>query len=149
MSYARRPAVATAIGTAVMSSMSLSYYFDRIAIALSAVCILHCLAVPVLIAVLPIASVSLGDDSHFHEWMLWVVVPTSLFALGIGMRCHDRYWIPAAGGAGLALVIAAAVIAHGVWPWWQELVLSVIGSVILGVAHWRNFIQVRRPHVHK
>jgi hypothetical protein len=131
-----------------MTSMSFSRYFDRIAIALSAVCVLHCLAVPLLAALLPIAFVSLGVDSHFHEWMLWGVVPTSLFGLGIGLRYHQRYLIAVIGAAGLAIVAYAAIVAHNSWPWWQELSLSVAGSVLLVAAHWRNFVEVRRSHVH-
>ena len=48
-------------------------YFDHLAIALSTVCIVHCLALPILIAVLPIVALTLGTgDSHFHALMLTV-----------------------------------------------------------------------------
>ena len=133
----------------VVASMSVSRYFDRIAIALSAVCILHCLAAPLLAAVLPIAFVGLGLDAHFHEWLLWGVVPTGLFGFGIGLRYHQRYWIPVAGALGLAIVAFAAIVAHNSWSWWQELLTSVLGSVALVVAHWHNFLEVRRSHVHE
>ena len=126
--------------------MSLSRYFDRIAIALSAVCIVHCLAVPLLAVLLPIAFVGLGEDSHFHEWMLWGVVPTSLLGFGLGLRYHGRYGIAIGGMAGLAVVAYAALVAHGAWAWWQELLLSTIGSALLVLAHWRNFVEVRRLH---
>ena len=126
--------------------MSLSRYFDRIAIALSAVCIVHCLAVPLFAVLLPIAFIGLGGDSHFHEWMLWGVVPTSLVGFALGLRYHGRYGIAAAGMAGLGIVAWAAIVAHGAWPWWQELVLSMLGSVLLVLAHWRNFVEVRQRH---
>jgi hypothetical protein len=48
--YARRP-------------MTLSRYFIA-AIALSAICMVHCLAM-LLVAVLPIAAVSFSDNAHF------------------------------------------------------------------------------------
>ena len=41
-------------------------------------------AVPVLVAVLPIAALSFGGDSHFHGLMLWLVVPTSVFGFAFG-----------------------------------------------------------------
>jgi len=131
-----------------MTSMSLSRYFDRIAIALSAVCIVHCLAVPLFAALLPIAFFGLASDSHFHEWMLWGVVPTSLFGFILGVRFHGRYGIAFAGLTGLAIVAFAAVVAHAAWTWWQELALSVVGSAVLVGAHWRNFVEVRRRHRH-
>jgi hypothetical protein len=128
--------------------MSLSRYFDRIAIALSAVCILHCLAVPALAVILPIAFVSFGAQAHFHEWMLWGVVPTSVFGFALGLRYHRRIWIAIVGVVGLAIVAFAAIVAHASWMWWQELLVSIIGSFILASAHWKNFVEVRRVHTH-
>jgi hypothetical protein len=128
--------------------MSLSRHFDRIAIALSAICILHCLAVPLLAAVLPIAFVTVGVDAHFHEVMLWGVLPTSLFGFGFGLRYHRRYRIVVVGAVGLAIITFAAIVAHGAWAWWQELSLSILGSVLLVTAHWRNFLEVRHAHIH-
>jgi hypothetical protein len=128
--------------------MSFSRYFDRVAIGLSAVCIVHCLAIPLLAALLPIALAGLGSDDHFHTWMLWGVVPTSLLGFGIGVRYHGRYLLALAGATGLGIVVLAALVAHGHWLWWQEMLLSIVGSVILVLAHWRNFLEVRRCHRH-
>ena len=64
--------------------MLLSKYFDRVAIALSTICIVHCLAMPFVIALLPVTAFALGGDGHFHSLMLWFVVPTSV--LGFGAR---------------------------------------------------------------
>lgn len=136
------------LSQAVMLTMSVSRYFDRIAIALSAICILHCLAVPLLAAILPFAFVSMGTEAHFHEWLLWGVVPTSLFGFGFGLRYHQRYWIPVTGAVGLAIVAFAAIVAHDAWVWWQELLLSALGSVLLVAAHWYNFLEVRHSHIH-
>lgn len=129
--------------------MSLSRYFDRVAIALSAICIVHCLAIPLLAALLPIALVGFGSDNHFHEWMLWGVVPTSLIGFGLGLRYHGHFAVALAGAAGLGIVALAALVAHGNWQWWQEVVLSMAGSIVLVLAHWRNFVEVRRCHRHE
>ena len=80
--------------------------------------------------------------------MLWGVVPTSLLGFALGIRYHGRYDIAAMGIFGLAIVATAALLAHERWLWWQELLLSVVGSVALVVAHWRNFVEVRRCHRH-
>ncbi|HUQ50979.1 MAG TPA: MerC domain-containing protein, partial [Gammaproteobacteria bacterium] len=50
--------------------MLLSKYFDRVAIVLSTICIVHCLAMPFVIAVLPVAAFAVGGDGHFHSLML-------------------------------------------------------------------------------
>ena len=128
--------------------MIASRHFDQIAIALSAVCLVHCLAVPVLVAVLPIAAVSFGSDAHFHSLMLWLVVPTSLVGFGFGYRIHRRPPIPAAGLLGVAVLATAALWGHSSWAESVEVTVSVIGSLILGSAHWLNFREVRRAHHH-
>jgi hypothetical protein len=128
--------------------MHLSRHFDQVAIALSAICLVHCLAVPVLVAVLPIAVVSFGSDQHFHGLMLWLVVPTSVFGFSLGYRLHRRADIVLTGAAGIAVLAAAALYGHTAWPQTAELLVSVAGSLLLGSAHWRNFRLVRRCHRH-
>jgi hypothetical protein len=128
--------------------MQISRHFDRIAIALSAICIVHCLAVPVFVAVLPIAAVSFGNSGHFHGLMLWLVVPTSLVGFLMGFRLHRRAGLVAQGAAGVVILGAAAVWGHEVWPEWFEVLISVAGSLVLASAHWQNFRAVRRCHRH-
>ena len=66
--------------------MAASRYLDRIAISLSTICVVHCLAMPFLVAMLPVAALTVGNDGHFHALMLWLVVPTS----AIGFLTLDR-----------------------------------------------------------
>lgn len=129
--------------------MQISRHFDQIAIALSAICIVHCLAVPVLIAVLPIAAVSFGNSEHFHGLMLWLVVPTSFFGFLMGYRLHRRAGLVALGFVGVVILAAAAVWGHAAWPEWLEVLVSVAGSLLLASAHWQNFRAVRRCHRHR
>lgn len=140
--------VANAPASRPRAPMPHSKYIDQIAIALSAVCIVHCLAVPVLVAVLPIAAVTFAAGSHFHELMLWVVVPTSLAGFVFGVRVHRRFGIALVGVVGMSLVAIAALIGHEAWVHWAELGVSILGSLILAAAHWQNFKQVRLCHQH-
>ncbi|HSG66769.1 MAG TPA: MerC domain-containing protein [Gammaproteobacteria bacterium] len=128
--------------------MSVSRYLDRIAISLSAICIVHCLAVPLVVVVLPIAALSLGDESHFHALMLWLVVPVSIIGLIMGYRVHERAMIVALGIVGVVIVSVAAVQGHAQWPVLIEVFVSVFGSLLLAAAHWLNFVLVRKLHVH-
>jgi hypothetical protein len=128
--------------------MHLSRHFDQVAIALSAICIVHCLAVPLLVAILPIAAISIGEGQHFHGLMLWLVVPTSLVGFSLGYRLHRNAGIVLAGTAGVAVLAAAAVYGHTVWSETAEVLVSLAGSLLLGGAHWQNFRSVRRCHRH-
>ena len=128
--------------------MLLSKYLDRVAIALSTICIVHCLAMPVLIAVLPVAALAIGGDGHFHSLMLWFVVPTSVLGFGLGLRVHRRIDIVAMGAVAIAALAAAALWGHSAWDPSLEVIANVAASVLLAAAHWRNFREVRRLHRH-
>lgn len=125
-----------------------SRYVDRIAIGLSAVCIVHCIAVPLLIALLPLAAAAFGRDAHFHALMLWLVVPTSVVGFALGYRVHRRAAVVAAGALALALVAAAGLWGHAYWPPLTESIVSIAGSFGLAIAHVLNFRDVRRLHRH-
>jgi hypothetical protein len=128
--------------------MLLSKYFDRVAIALSTICIVHCLAMPFVIALLPVTAFALGGDGHFHSLMLWFVVPTSVLGFGLGARVHRRVDILAMGALAIAALAAAALWGHGAWDPFVEVLVNVVASVALAAAHWRNFREVRRLHSH-
>ena len=128
--------------------MLLSKYLDRVAITLSTICIVHCLAMPLVIALLPVAALTLGGDGHFHTLMLWFVVPTSVLGFGLGVRVHGRADIVAMGAVAIAALAAAALWGHSAWDPSVEVLVNVAASVLLAAAHWRNFREVRRLHRH-
>ncbi len=127
--------------------MSFSRHFDRIAIALSAVCILHCLALPLAVAILPIAALGSGGE-HFHGWVLWLVVPVSALGFALGYRVHRRADVVVIGIAAVALLMVAGTYGHGAWSDLAEASVSVVASLMLAGAHWVNFREVRRVHRH-
>jgi len=127
--------------------MSLSRHIDRIAIALSAVCIVHCLAIPLLVALVPLAAIGLGG-AHFHALMLWLVVPVSAGGFVLGVRVHRRWDVVVIGAAALALLALAGTHGHHHWPAAAEALVSIAASLALAAAHWINFREVRRLHRH-
>ena len=135
-------------GAVPSGPMPTSRHFDQIAIALSAICLVHCLAVPVLVAVLPVAAVSFGEGQHFHGLMLWLVVPTSVVGFGLGFRLHRRLGLVLLGAAGVLTLGAAAIYGHDSWSEALEIGVSVLGSLLLGSAHWMNFRSVQSCHRH-
>jgi uncharacterized membrane protein len=122
---------------------------DQLAIALSAVCIVHCLAVPVVVAFLPIAAVAFGTGAHFHELMLWLVVPTSVAGFGLGYRVHRNAGTVLTGIIGLAGIVTAGLWGHAAWSFAVEAGVSIVASFVLAIAHLRNFSEVRRCHTHR
>lgn len=128
--------------------MSASRYLDRIAITLSTICIVHCLAMPVLVAALPVLAVAFGTDGHFHALMLWLVVPTSALGFGLGYKVHGNAAIVATGTAAVVVLAIVALWGHDHWNRTVEIGVNVIASLLLASAHWRNFREVRRRHRH-
>ncbi len=129
--------------------MLISKYFDHVAIVLSTICIVHCLAVPVVVALLPVLALTYGlNDAAFHTLMLWFVVPSSVLGFAFGYHAHRGATIVLLRrrrdrGAGVR-----GVAGHGVWTTGVETAVNVAASVLLAVAHWRNFRAVRRAHSH-
>ena len=79
-----------------------SSFLDRLGIALSGICIVHCLITPIALTVLPIFTLSsFVEDILFHQLMLWLVLPTSALALFIGCRKHRNLNIAASGILGM------------------------------------------------
>ena len=111
-------------------------YLDRAAIALSGLCVLHCLSMPLLLVLVPFAAQLTGD--HFHLQMLVLVVPASSIALGLGFRRHRRAEVVAAGLAGMLLLFVGATWAHTEIGIVADRVMTIIGSSVLAVAHFYN-----------
>jgi len=128
--------------------MFLSRYIDRLAIALSTICIVHCLAMPLLLALVPMAAIFADGDGHFHQLLLWLVVPTSALGFGFGYRLHRNAGIVGVGVVAVAILGVVAFYGHYAWGTVIEVAVSVVGSVMLAGAHWRNFREVRRLHRH-
>lgn len=109
---------------------------DQVAVALSGLCLLHCLLLPIAIVLLPF----LGrfDESHFHVQLLLLVIPVSLFALTLGYRRHADKRVLVSAGIGLALLIIGGTIVHAHYGVSADRALTILGSVILAVTHYRN-----------
>lgn len=108
---------------------------DRIAISLSSLCLLHCMATPVILLLLPAASLSLAIPESFHIWMLLLAIPVSILALRAGHK-HHRLILPScAAVTGLCLLgMGAFVIPTEM----LELIVTVAGAVCLAAAHFWN-----------
>jgi len=87
-----------------------SKLFDAAGMTLSFLCMIHCLALPLLFSCLPWLESCLGTDERVHIAFAIFVLPIGLLALASGYRHHGQAWIFLWGLAGM-LCLATAVVA--------------------------------------
>jgi hypothetical protein len=110
-------------------------WLDRAAMLGSAACMVHCLAVPLLLAALPALSAIVVMPESFHRWVLLFAVPAAVIALLGGHARHAAMWPVSLGAAGLSLMTlgAFAVPEGGV-----ETGMTVAGGILVATAHIAN-----------
>ncbi len=112
---------------------------DKLSISLSLLCAIHCLAVPVMLALLPGFAALQLDNEAFHSWMLWAVIPASIYALTMGCKQHKRLRLLVVGGAGLILMILAVILAEEIIGESGEKILTLLGASLVAAGHYWNF----------
>lgn len=112
---------------------------DKTAISLSLLCTFHCLATPLLIALLPVLSGLSLENEAFHLWMVVIVLPISLYALTMGCKKHQRKQVLVVGGIGLFILVMTVILGHEILGDVWEKILTVLGSGFVSVAHIRNY----------
>ena len=112
---------------------------DRSAIGLSFLCVLHCLAVPLTLILMPsLAALPIADE-RVHLLLVLLVLPTSTVALTLGCRQHGLKHILAWGLTGIAILVLAAGLGEEFLGEYGEKMLTVVGSVLVAVGHILNF----------
>jgi hypothetical protein len=106
---------------------------DRVAVGLSGLCLVHCLATAVLLGLLSAAGGFLGAPI-IHEVGLTLAMILGSIALGRGI-VHHGFMMPSAIGAlGLGVMAGALSLPHD----GSEAVYTVIGVMILALGHRLN-----------
>jgi hypothetical protein len=111
--------------------------FDRLAIGLSALCLVHCAASVILVALLATAGGVLLHPA-IHEVGLGLAMLLAIIGLGRGFFQHRRPAPMLLGGAGIALMATALMVRHG----YGEAVYTMCGVACVAAAHMLN----RRAH---
>jgi hypothetical protein len=115
-------------------------WLDRAALVGSAACMVHCLALPLLLTVAPAVSVFSPIPESFHHWVIAFAAPIAVIALSGGQGRHRTVFPVAFGCVGLTLLILGAFV----FPEGQvETIATVFGSVILAIAHILNWLSRR------
>jgi len=106
---------------------------DRLAIGLSGLCLVHCLATSVLIALLASAGGILVAP-EIHEVGLTIAIVIGAAALGRGVWEHGFMMPSAVGGLGLGVMAGALTLPHS--P--TEVAYTMVGVLILALGHDLN-----------
>jgi len=110
-----------------------THRIDRMAIGLSGLCMVHCVATTVLLAMLASAGGMLGAP-WIHEVGLTLAMLFGAFALGRGIWDHGFMMPSAVGGLGLGVMAGALSLGHGE----TEALYTIVGVAILALGHDLN-----------
>lgn len=120
-----------------MNPTSSDTLLDRIGIALSGLCMVHCLFLPMLIPFLTMLS-TFAESELTHLVLALLIVPTVVFAAWRGYALHGKsvvVWLLLSGT--LAVVIAMfAGEQFSNEP--LEAGITTLGSVLMIAGHWQN-----------
>lgn len=106
---------------------------DRAAIALSGLCVVHCLSTAVFFGLLASAG-GIFENPLFHEVGLVLAIALGALALGHGAFTHGSLKPIMIGIVGLGMMAFALTMDHG----WQESVVTLAGVAILAFGHMLN-----------
>jgi hypothetical protein len=103
--------------------------------ALSGLCLVHCLATAVLLALVSAAGGALGAPI-IHEVGLTLAIVLAAVSLGRGVAEHGFMMPSAVGGLGLGVMAGALTLPHD----GGEALFTVVGVAILALGHRLNHI---------
>lgn len=107
---------------------------DAAAVGLSAACTIHCLAIPVLAAVLPLFA------ALESEWIHWAFLAAALPVSALALHRRDT---PALFRAGAAIGLAGLLAGALGWPDHDlETPVTVTASIILAATHIANALRI-------
>lgn len=107
---------------------------DVSAITLSSLCLVHCLALPMLGALLPLAA-TLSEVEWLHRVFVLAALPITLLAIVRSRGSADAALFLVSASAGLVLLLLGAFVEplHE-----HEVALTTLGASLLALAHaWR------------
>ncbi len=106
---------------------------DRMGIALSGLCVVHCLTSAIALALLASAGGVLVDH-RLHAVGLVLAIALGLVALGRGIVQHGFMMPASIGGLGLGVMTGALTLPHD----GGEIVYTILGVAILALGHDLN-----------
>jgi hypothetical protein len=121
------------MGESMFANAARKGLFDRLAIGLSGLCLVHCLASAIFVALLASAGGILLHPA-IHEVGLVFAIAFGIVALGRGILDHGFMMPSAIGGLGLGVMAGSIQLPEG----GAGTVYTVLGVAILALGHDLN-----------
>ncbi len=112
--------------------------FDNLGIAASTLCLIHCMAMPFVIAFLPFLGLQFLEGHQSHIWLAGFIWTFALFAIVPGYLKHRKIGILIGMIVGLSFVSLAVFGANTLIGDRAELYSITLGNLILVGVHWKN-----------
>ena len=122
------------------SSITWGRTADRIGVALSFGCLIHCIVMPFLIPLLPLLGFM--ADERIHGFLAVTLFAIAGFSFIRGYRFHRKVSIVVMGLSGVCLLFAGASLPESA-PAWGEAGLTSAGGMLLISAHILNIRHCR------
>jgi hypothetical protein len=113
-------------------------FFDKMGICVSGLCLVHCLIMPIILLSFPVVFSDFEHSDHDIHFLFGILVLISA-TLAVYPHCRKsgRKDILGLAVAGVLLILGGFTIGHEI----SETVehgLTVIGSILLVIAHYKN-----------
>ncbi|MDC0980145.1 MerC domain-containing protein [Bdellovibrionales bacterium] len=116
-------------------------FWDTSGIVLSGLCVLHCIAVPIVLFLFPtVAAQFLPSEDGTHAILLGFILGVAGVAFVSGFRVHGKYQPIIWMAIGMSLIFYATYFAHDDLGHVWEPILAIVGSLALIQAHRLNHV---------
>lgn len=125
---------------------------DGLGVLLSTLCLVHCIATPLLATLLPF-TLWFQDEHGFHLWLAVILLPLGSVAFWRGYKKHSRLPVLLGGIFGIALLLTG-VLVHGghddsIASQTSLISFTFLGSLLLVFSHWKNWQYSRCVDCHQ
>lgn len=124
--------------------------WDFAGILISGICVVHCIAIPIVLLLLPTLSETLiPREDITHVVLLGFILGIAGISFVSGYKVHGK-WQPVAWMVvGVLFILIATFVAHRYFGHYWEPIIAVIGSLALIRAHYLNHHCKKCEHVHE
>ena len=121
-----------------VSLRSSAFSADNLGIWASALCVVHCIATPILLSMSVVFVHLIPGEEKTHRTLAMGIAVLGAIALVKGFRTHGRPIILAMMAAGLAFIFAGAFGGDRLPSHGYEVAVTMTGSVLMIAAHRMN-----------
>ena len=116
-----------------MTQVWTKWRWDGLGLSIAGLCLVHCLATTILLAVLASAG-GLLLDPIIHEAGLFLAIIFGVIALGKGLWEHGFIMPASIGALGIGMMAGALTLPHG----GTEILWTILGVGVLALGHDLN-----------